>query len=129
MEGSMSTNTNEQAVSLTEALNTNAVPLSAVAAGKVLLASKLVEVRWRESGKPGRPMKSYKAATSAGEALGIVNEASTLHTGDPILVKYLPSAFAGLWASEEVQEALAELLEAGDVKYRDGAAQDAREVF
>jgi hypothetical protein len=57
----MSTDTNEQAVSLTEALNTNAIPLSAVAAGKVLLVSKLVEVRWRESSKPGRPMKATRS--------------------------------------------------------------------
>ncbi|MFM0088955.1 hypothetical protein PQR46_18770 [Paraburkholderia sediminicola] len=120
---------NEQACSLTEALSVNAIPLSAVAAGKVLLVAGVTGVAWRESSKPGRPPKSYKVATALGESLGIVNEASTLPTGDPVLVKYVPSMFASLWASDEVQEALADLLKAGDVKYRDGAAQDAGEVF
>jgi hypothetical protein len=116
----MSKNTNEQAVSLTEALNTNAIPLSAVAAGKVLLVSKLVEVRWRESSKPGRPMKSYKVATALGESLGAINEVSTLPTGDPTILKFIPSMFVGLWASSQVQAALADMLEAGDIKLRYG---------
>ena len=122
-------NTNELPVSLTEVLNSNGIALSAVAANKVLAAAAMTETRWRESSKPGRPMKSYRAATVRGEALGIVNEGSALPTGDPVLVKYVPSMFASLWASDEVQEALADLLKAGDVKYRDGAAQDAGEVF
>jgi hypothetical protein len=120
---------NEQTCSLTEAVNANAIQLSAVAAGKVLLVAGVTGVAWRESSKPGRPMKSYKVATPQGESLGAVNEASALPTGDPVLVKYVPSMFASLWASDEVQEALAELLKAGDVKYRDGAAGGQSEIF
>ncbi|MFM0224851.1 hypothetical protein [Paraburkholderia dipogonis] len=122
-------NTNEAPVSLTEVLNANGIALSAVAANKVLAAAAMTETRWRESSKPGRPMKSYRAATVRGEALGIVNESSGLPTGDPVLVKYVPSMFASLWASDEVQEALADLLKAGDVKYRDGAAAGQSEIF
>ncbi|MFM0057080.1 hypothetical protein PQR64_15770 [Paraburkholderia phytofirmans] len=122
-------NTNEAPVSLTEVLNANGIALSAVAANKVLAAAAMTETRWRESSKPGRPMKSYRAATVRGEALGIVNESSGLPTGDPVLVKYVPSMFASLWASDEVQEALADLLKAGDVKYRDGAAASQSEIF
>jgi hypothetical protein len=128
----MDTNTNggEQPVSLTDALNANAIPLSAVAAGKVLLVAKLVEVRWRESSKPGRPMKAYKAATELGLALGAVNEVSALPTGDPTILKFVPGMFAGLWASSQVQAALADLLEAGEIKLRDaGSASPQSEIF
>jgi len=125
----MSTNTNEVPVSLTEVLNANSIALTAVSANKVLAAAAMTETRWRESSKPGRPMKSYRAATVRGEALGIVNEASTLPTGDPILVKYLPSAFPALWASSEVQDTLAVMLREGTVKYRDGAASQQSEIF
>jgi hypothetical protein len=126
----MSTNTNEQAISLTQALNNNSIPLSAVAAGKVLLVAGVSGIAWRESSKLGRPMKSYKVATPLGESLGAVNEAATLPTGDPTNLKFMSGQFASLWASKAVQDALAELLEAGgDVRLRDGAAQGAREAF
>jgi len=121
--------TNEQAVSLTEALNANAIPLSAVAAGKVLLVAGVTGVAWRESSKPGRPMKSYKVATPLGESLGAVNEVSALPTGDPTLLKFVPSRFADLWASSQVRAAMTDLLEAGDIKLRDGAAGGKSEVF
>jgi hypothetical protein len=125
----MSTNTNEQAVSLTDALAANAIPLSAVAAGKVLLVAGVTGIAWRESSKPGRPMKSYKVATPLGESLGAINEVRTLPTGDPTILKFAPGMFAALWASSQVRDALADLLEAGDVKLRDGAAPGASEVF
>jgi hypothetical protein len=127
----MDTNTNggEQPVSLTDALNANAIPLSAVAAGKVLLVAGVTSVAWRESSKPGRPAKSYKFATTFGESLGAVNETAALPTGDPTLLKFDRSRFAGLWASHAVQDALADLLEAGDVRYRDGATKATSEVF
>ena len=120
----MSTNTNEQAISLTQALNSNSIPLSAVAAGKVLLVAGVTGNAWRESSKPGRPVKSYKVATPLGESLGAVNEAATVPTGDPSHLKFAPSQFASLWASKAVQDALADLLEAGDVKMRAGASQE-----
>jgi hypothetical protein len=125
----MNDTTNEQPVSLTEALNANAIPLSAVAAGKVLLVAGITSVAWRESSKPGRPAKSYKVATAFGESLGAINERTALPTGDPTLLKFDRCRFAGLWASHAVQDALADLLEAGDVKMRGLAAQGAGEVF
>ncbi|CAD6514058.1 hypothetical protein LMG28727_00827 [Paraburkholderia kirstenboschensis] len=123
------TNKNEQPVSLTEVLNTNSIPLSAVAANKVLHSSGMTEVRWRASSKPGRAPKSYRAATSLGEQHGAVNEVNTVGSGDPILLKYLPSMFPALWAHKAVQDTLAAMLREGEVKYRDGGAQDAGEVF
>jgi hypothetical protein len=119
----------EQAVSLTEVLNANSIPLSAVAAGKVLLVAGITDVAWRESSKPGRPMKAYKIAASAGLALGAVNERATVPSGDPTNLKFVPSQFASLWASKPVQAAMTDLLEAGDVKYRDGEAHGKSEVF
>lgn len=120
---------NEQAVSLTEALAASAIPLSAVAAGKVLLVAGVTDVAWRESSKPGRPPKSYKIATAYGESLGAINESATVPTGDPTNLKFMPSKFASLWSSKAVQDALADLLEAGDVKFRDGAATGQSEIF
>jgi len=115
--------TTEQAVSLTEALNSNSIPLSAVAAGKVLRSSGMIENRWRESSKPGRPPKQYRAATPLGEQHGIVNETSTLPTGDPVLVKYLPSMFSVLWAHPDVQATLAAMLSEGEVSMRSATAK------
>lgn len=120
---------NETPVSLTEALNANSIPLSAVAAGKILLVAGITGIAWRDSSKPGRPAKAYKIATSHGESLGAINEKAALPTGDPTLLKFDRSRFAGLWASHAVQDALADLLEAGDVRYRAGAAKVASEVF
>lgn len=120
---------NEQAVSLTEALGLHGIGLSAVAAGKVLLVAGVTEVRWRESSKPGRPMKAYKVATELGLALGSVNEKATVPTGDPTNLKFDRNRFADLWASRQVQAALSDLLEAGDVRYRDGAAPGQSEIF
>jgi hypothetical protein len=108
--------------SLTECLNAHGVMLSSVAAGKVLLVAGITGVAWRESSKSGRPQKNFKIATELGLSMGAVNEAATLPTGDPSHLKFLPSKFASLWASSQVQSALADLLEAGDVRYRDGAA-------
>ncbi|NYH24671.1 hypothetical protein [Paraburkholderia bryophila] len=125
----MNDTTNEQPVSLTEALNANAIPLSAVAAGKVLLVAGITGVAWRDSSKPGRPAKAYKVATSYGESLGATNEKATVPTGDPTNLKFDRSRFAALWASKAVQDALADLLEAGDVKLRGSAAQGASEAF
>ena len=125
----MSNETNEQAVSLTEALSANAVPLSAVAAGKVLLVAGVTAVAWRPSSKADRPAKSYKVATPLGESLGAVNDASALPTGDPTILKFLPSAFADLWASSQVQAAMTDLLETGDIKLRGGAAGGKSEMF
>ncbi len=122
-------NTNEVPISLTECLSANGIPLSAVSAGKVLLVAGITSVAWRESSKPGRPMKSYKIATPLGESLGAVNEAATVPTGDPSNLKFDRDCFAGLWASKAVQDALADLLEAGDVKLRDGAAHGKSEAF
>jgi len=125
----MSNDTNEVPISLTEALSTNAIRLSAVAAGKVLLVAGVTGIAWRESSKPGRPAKAYKIATLLGESLGAVNEAATLQTGDPSHLKFVRSEFASLWANKAVQNALADLLEAGDVKLRDGAADGKSEAF
>jgi len=121
--------TNEPTISLTDALAANGIGLSAVAAGKVLLVAGVTEVLWRESRKPGRPMKAYKVATELGLALGSVNEKATVPTGDPTNLKFDRNRFSHLWASRQVQAALSDLLAAGDVKYRDGAAQGASEVF
>lgn len=104
------------------------MPLSAVAAGKVLLVAGVTGIAWRESSKPGRPMKSFKVATAFGESLGAINEKSGLPTGDPTLLKFDRNRFAGLWASKAVQDALADLLEAGDVRTRDGSAAKS-EIF
>lgn len=122
-------NTNEAPISLTEVLNANGIALSAVAANKVLAAAAMTETRWRESSKPGRPMKSYKIATPLGESMGAINEAATVPTGDPTNLKFDRTRFASLWASGEVQKALADLLEAGDVKLRDGATGGQSEIF
>jgi hypothetical protein len=122
-------NTTEQPVSLTEALNANAIPLSPVAAGKVLLVAGVVGVASRLSSKADRPAKSYKVATAHGESQGAINESATVPTGDPTNLKFDRNRFAGLWASSQVQAALGDLLEAGDVKYRDGAAHGKSEVF
>lgn len=121
--------TNEAPVSLTEALNINAIPLSAVSAGKVLLVSGVTAVGWRESSKPGHPAKSFKVATAYGESLGAVNEKAAVPTGNPTNLKFDRNRFAGLWASKAVQDALAELIETGDVRYRDGAASQQSEIF
>lgn len=118
-------NATEQAVSLTEALNSNGIPLSAVAAGKVLLVAGITCVAWRESSKPGRPAKSYKVATAYGESLGAINENATVPTGDPTLLRFDRQRFAALWACKAVQDALAELIEAGDIKPRTGTSQEA----
>jgi len=122
-------NENEVTVSLTECLNANGVMLSSVAAGKVLLVAGVTGVAWRESSKPGRAMKAYKIATPLGESMGALNEAATLPTGDPSHLKFVPGQFASLWASKPVQAALADLLEVGDIKYRNGAASQQSEIF
>jgi hypothetical protein len=126
----MNDTNNEQAVSLTEALNIQGIPLSAVAAGKILLVAGITEVRWRPSGKADRPPKSYKAATSPlGESLGAVNEVNTIGSGDPTSLRFDRHRFASLWASKPVQEALGELLEASDVRYREQAVSQRSEIF
>jgi hypothetical protein len=125
----MTDTTNEQAVSLTEVLNANGIPLSAVAAGKVLLVAGVTGIAWRESSKAGRPPKAYKVATAYGESLGALNEKATVPNADPTNLKFDRNRFAALWASDEVQKALADLLEAGDVRYRDGAAGGQFESF
>lgn len=123
-------NTTEPSASLTECLSANGVPLSSVAAGKVLLVAGITGVAWRESSKAGRPTKSYKIATPLGESMGAVNEAATLPTGDPSHLKFAPSQFASLWASKAVQDALAYLLEAGDIRMREqGSAGGQSEIF
>jgi hypothetical protein len=122
-------NTNELPVSLTEVLYANSIALTAVAANKVLHSAGMTEVRWRPSSKSDRPPKSYRAATPLGEQYGIVNEANAIGSGDPVLVKYLPSKFAALWAHRAVQDTLAAMLREGEVKWRDGAAKGASEVF
>jgi hypothetical protein len=114
--------TDEQTCSLTDALGLHGIGLTAAAANKVLHSAGMIENRWRESSKPGRPPKQYRAATPLGEQHGIVNEASTLPTGDPVLVKYLPSMFPVLWNHPDVQETLAVMLKEGEVRMRDGDA-------
>jgi hypothetical protein len=125
----MSTNTNEQPVSLTEALNANAIRLAAVAANKVLHSAGMTEVRWRASSVAGRPPKSYRAATALGEQHGAINESNAIGSGDPILLKYTPSQFPSLWAHPDVQATLAAMLSEGEVKWRDAAAQGKSEAF
>src|SRR5471032_3008043 len=120
---------NEAPVSLTEALSINAIPLSDVAAGKVLLVAGVTAVDWRDSSKAGRPAKSFKVATAYGESLGAINEKATVPTGDPSHLKFDRNRFASLWASRAVQDALAELIETGGVRYRDGATAGHSEIF
>lgn len=120
----MNETNNEAPVSLTEALTVHRIPLTAVAAGKVLLVAGITGVAWRNSSKEGRPPKAYKVATEFGERLGAVNEKASVPTGDPSNLKFLLSKFATLWASHPVQDALADLLEAGDVKLREAAQSE-----
>ncbi|MFM0165678.1 hypothetical protein PQR39_35250 [Paraburkholderia sediminicola] len=120
----MSETNNETPVSLTEAINAHRIGLSAVAAGKVLLVAGVTAVAWRMSSKAGRPAKAYKIATAFGEKLGAVNEKASVPTGDPTNLKFSPSKFAALWASHAVQDALADLIEAGDVKLREPAQSE-----
>jgi len=122
-------NTNELPVSLTEVLSANSIALTAVAANKVLHSAGMTEIRWRPSSKSDRPPKSYRAATPLGEQYGAVNENNAIGSGDPILLKYLPSKFAALWAHPDVQATLAAMLSEGEVKWRDGAAQGKSEAF
>jgi hypothetical protein len=121
----MTNEADEQPISLTECLNDNGIALTPVAANKILHAAGMLEKRWRDSSKPGRPPKQYRAATPLGEQHGIVNEAATVPTGDPVTVKYLPGMFPALWAHPDVAVTLAAMLREGTVKLRQCEAQEA----
>ena len=116
--------TKEATVSLTEALTVHMIPLTAVAAGKVLLVAGITGVEWRDSSKAGRPQKPYKVATAYGESLGAVNEKASVPTGDPSNLKFLLSKFPTLWASHAVQDTLTDLIESGDIKLREAAQSE-----
>ncbi|WP_321853873.1 hypothetical protein [Paraburkholderia tropica] len=117
--------TNETTISLTEALSSHGIALTAASANKVLHSAGMIERRARESGKPGRPPKSYWAATQLGEANGIVNEQTDhAHVGDPITAKYLPSKFSALWAHPNVAETLRAMLDQGEIKAKTAAPQE-----
>lgn len=124
----MNDTTNEPAVSLTEVLSANSIALTAVSANKVLHSAGMTEVRWRPSSVAGRAPKSYRAASPKGEQYGAINEANPVPSGDPTLLKYLPSMFASLWAHPDVQDTLALMLKEGEVRMRDGDAAKS-EIF
>ena len=121
-------NATEQTVSLTEALSANSIALTAVAANKILHSAGMTEVRWRPSSKADRPPKSYRAASPKGEQYGAVNEINAVGSGDPTLLKYMPSMFASLWAHPDVQATLAAMLHEGEVSLKLEAARHS-EVF
>lgn len=120
--------TNEPTISLTDALGLHGIGLSAANANKVLQGAGMTETRWRDSSVAGRPQKSYRAATSLGESMGIVNEAATVPTGDPVNVKYTPSQFAVLWAHPEVQATLNVLFSEGAIAMKSVRAKG-QEIF
>lgn len=120
---------NEQTVSLTDALALHGIGLSAANANKILQGAGMTETRWRDSSVAGRPQKSYKAATALGESMGIVNEAATVPTGDPVIIKYLPSQFSELWAHPEVQATLHLLFSEGAIALKSGKAKALQEAF
>jgi len=119
---------NEQLVSLTDALTANGIGLSAANANKVLQGAGMTETRWRNSSVADRPQKSFRAATPLGESMGIINEAATLPTGDPVIIRYAPSKFAELWAHPEVQATLNVLLSEGVIAMKSAGARG-REAF
>ena len=120
---------NEVPQSLTHCLAENGVALTAASANKILRSAGMTEIRWRPSSKEGRPPKQYRAATPLGERYGIVNEANSIGSGDPVLAKYLPSEFAALWSHPDVAATLAAMLHEGEVRYRDGGAAGKSEAF
>jgi hypothetical protein len=121
-------NTNEVPVSLTECLNANGIALTAASANKVLHGSGFTETRWRASSVEGRRPKSYRAASPKGEQYGGVNEVNAIGSGDPTLLKWLPSKFATLWNHPDVQATLAVMLSEGEVSMKSATAKRS-EVF
>jgi hypothetical protein len=119
--------TNEPTISLTDALALHGIGLSAANANKVLQGAGMTETRWRNSSVAGRPQKSFRAATPLGESMGIINEAATLPTGDPVIIKYAPSKFAELWAHQEVAATLRVLLSEGAIAMKSASAK--QEIF
>ena len=120
--------TNETTISLTDALALHGIGFSAASANKVLAGAAMIETRWRNSSVAGRPQKSYRAATPLGESMGIVNEAATVPTGDPVIIKYAPSMFPVLWSHPEVQATLNVLLSEGAIAMKQASAKQ-QEVF
>jgi hypothetical protein len=127
----MNDTNNETPVSLTEAMNRAGVALTAAAANKVLHGARIIEKAWRPSSVEGRPPKNYWKATPTGEALGAINVPNDdqVHGGDPSSVRYDPTKFATLWASEDVQATFRMMLAEREIKLRDGAASGASQVF
>jgi hypothetical protein len=120
----MSDANNEAPVSLTEALIAHGIGLTAVAANKVLHSAGMTELRWRASSVATRPPKSYRAASPKGEQYGAINEKNSVPSGDPILLKYLPSRFAALWNHPDVQATLAAMVKEGEVRVREPAQSE-----
>jgi hypothetical protein len=120
----MSETNNEAPVSLTEALSAHGIGLTAVAANKVLHSAGMTELRWRASSVATRPPKSYRAASPKGEQYGAINEKNSVPSGDPILLKYLPSRFAALWNHPDVQATLQMMLSEGEVRMREPAQSE-----
>jgi len=118
----------EQTVSLTDALTLHGIGLSAANANKILQGAGMTETRWRDSSVAGRPQKSYRAATPIGEAHGIVNEKSTVPTGDPTNMRFVPSQFSELWAHPEVQATFNVLFSEGAIAMKSASAKQ-QEVF
>ncbi|CAB3783325.1 hypothetical protein [Pararobbsia alpina] len=113
-------NTNAQTCSLTDALALHGVGLTAAAANKVLSAAGVIAKRWRESGKPGRPPKSYWALTDLGKQFAVEEENSM--SPEPT-IRYRVDAFSALWAHPDVQETLAAMLNEGEVRIREKGAE------
>lgn len=120
----MSATNYETPVSLTDALTAHGIGLTAVMANKVLHSSGMTEIRWRPSSVATRPPKSYRAASPKGEQYGAINEKNSVPSGDPILLKYLSSRFATLWAHHDVQATLQVMLSEGEVRMREPAQSE-----
>lgn len=80
---------------MTDALGLNGIGLTAAAANKVLAAAGVIAKRWRESGKPGRPPKSYWALTDLGKQFAVEEENARSH--EPT-IRYRVDAFPALMA-------------------------------
>jgi hypothetical protein len=119
----MSTNTNEQAVSLTDALGLQGIGLTAAAANKVLAAAGVIAKRWRASGKPGRPPKSYWAVTDLGKQFAVEEENSM--SPEPT-IRYRVDAFSALMA--HAKPTLEMMLAEGEVSMKSATAKHS-EVF
>jgi DNA-binding PadR family transcriptional regulator len=115
--------TNETTCSLTDALALHGIGLTAAAANKVLAAAGVIAKRWRESGKPGRPPKSYWALTDLGKQFAVEEENSM--SPEPT-IRYRVDAFQALMA--HVKPTLEMMLTEGEIAMK-SATSKGQEAF